>query len=272
MQKFPAAPIEIFKSTWRNKTLINALVIRDIVERYRGSYIGLLWAFINPLIMLLVYTFVFSIIFKSRWPGTGDSKVEFSLILFAGLIVFNFFSECVVKSTSIIVSNINYVKKVIFPLETLLMVNMGSAFFNLLVALVVWIMIYIICLGLPNFSLILLPVILLPFLLFTLGITLFFSSFSVYMKDFSQFSNIIVTVLMFLSPVFYPIEVVPESFRFIFQLNPLAYAVSSFRSAIFFGALPDFKYYLMHLIFSLVTVAAGFAWFQKTRKGFADVI
>jgi lipopolysaccharide transport system permease protein len=272
MQKLSTSPHEIFKSAWRNKTLINALVTRDIVERYRGSYIGLLWAFINPLIMLLVYTFVFSIIFKSRWPGIGDSKVEFAMILFAGLIVFNFFSECVVKSTSTIASNINYVKKVIFPLEILVVVNMGSALFHFLIALVVWITIYIICLGFPYLTLIAVPVVLLPLLLFTLGVTLFFSSFSVYMKDFNQFSNIIVTVLMFLSPVFYPIEVVPEEFRFIFQLNPLAYAVSSFRNAIFFGTLPEFKYYLIHFLFSLLTVAAGFAWFQKTRKGFSDVI
>lgn len=119
MQNFSASPREMFASLYRNRNLVLALVKREVVGRYRGSFMGLIWSFLNPVFMLAVYTFVFSFVFKARWSVGSDSKAEFALVLFSGLIVFNIFAECVNKAPGLIVSNVNYVKKVVFPLEVL---------------------------------------------------------------------------------------------------------------------------------------------------------
>jgi lipopolysaccharide transport system permease protein len=126
MQDFSVAPTEIARSLWRNRSLVRSLVQREVVGRYRGSFLGILWSFFNPVFMLLVYTFVFSVVFKARWGTASDSKTEFALVLFAGLLVFNVFAECFNRAPTLILSNVNYVKKVVFPLEILPWVTLGS--------------------------------------------------------------------------------------------------------------------------------------------------
>ena len=151
MQIFLIRPTEIPKSFWRNRALILALIRREILARYRGSLFGVFWSLITPILMLAIYTFVFSVIFKSRWAGASDSKVEFALVLFAGLIVFNLFSECISRSPALILSNANYVKKVIFPLEILPWVVMGGALFNFFISLFVWLCGFVIFYGFKKF-------------------------------------------------------------------------------------------------------------------------
>ena len=136
MHYFSANPREAFMSFWRNRLLISNLVYREVVGRYKGSVLGILWSFVNPVFMLAVYTFVFSVVFKARWNAGSDSKTEFALVLFAGLIVFNLFSECVLRAPTLILSNVNYVKKVVFPLEILSWVNVGGALFHFFVSCV----------------------------------------------------------------------------------------------------------------------------------------
>ena len=138
MQDFSASPREMVASFWRNRLLIYSLSKREVIGRYRGSYFGILWSFINPLFMLAIYTFVFSMIFKARWNAESDSRTEYALILFAGLLVFNLFSECITKAPSLIQSNVNYVKKVVFPLEILPWVTLYSALFHGAISLIVW--------------------------------------------------------------------------------------------------------------------------------------
>jgi lipopolysaccharide transport system permease protein len=150
MQNFSIAPTEMVNSLWRNRNLVRSLVHREVVGRYRGSFMGILWSFFNPIFMLLVYTFVFSVVFKARWNSGSDSKTEFALVLFAGLLVFNLFSECFNRAPSLILSNVNYVKKVVFPLEILPWVTLGSALFHAAISLIVWFCAYIFFIGIPS--------------------------------------------------------------------------------------------------------------------------
>lgn len=200
-------------SLWRNRNLIAALTRREVIGRYRGSVLGMLWSFFNPVFMLIVYTFVFSVVFKARWNARSDLKTEFALVLFAGLIVFNLFAECINRAPSLILSNVNYVKKVVFPLEVLPWVAMGSILFHTLVSLAVWLVSYFILFGVPHATVLLLPLVLLPLIFFVMGLSWFLASLGVYLRDVGQFIGIVTTVLMFLSPIFYPITALPEKYR-----------------------------------------------------------
>jgi len=233
---------------------------------------GLLWSFFNPVLMLAVYTFVFSIVFKARWAGGSDSKTEFALVLFAGLMVFNLFSECVNRAPGLILGNVNYVKKVVFPLEILPVVALGSAGFHLLISLFVWLIFYLIFFGVPQATILFLPVILLPLVLMTLGLSWLLASLGVYLRDVSQIIGVITTVLMFLSPIFYPIVALPEEYRPFMQISPLTLVVEQARDVMIWGKSLEWSAWTVYFLLSSMIAWLGFAWFQKTRKGFADVL
>lgn len=257
---------------WRNKDLIYSLVKRDVIGRYQGSALGIFWSFINPLLMLVVYTFVFTVIFKSRWAGGTDSKIEFALLLFAGLIVFNLFAECINRAPGQIVANANYVKKVVFPLEILPWVTMGSALFHAAISFLVWIIAYVIFMGMPHWSVILLPVVFIPLIMFTMGLSWLLSSLGVYIRDIGQMVVIITTILMFLSPIFYPVSALPEAYHKLFLLNPLAPIIEQVRGVMYWGSSINLANYCIFFLSGLIVSWVGLAWFQKTRSGFADVI
>jgi lipopolysaccharide transport system permease protein len=272
MQRFSATPIEMITVLWRHHALIIASVKREVLGRYRGSILGLFWSFFNPLFMLAVYTFVFSEIFKARWSQNSDSKTEFALVLFAGLVVFTLFAECINRAPSLILGNPNYVKKVVFPLEILPIVTLLSALFHSFISLVVWLLAYVIFFGLPHLTVLYLPIVILPFLLFILGLCWALSSLGVYLRDVSQFISVITTILMFLSPIFYPATALPEDYRHLLYLNPLTPVVEQTRDVLFWGKNPDFMMLVVYWAASAFIAWLGFAWFQKTRKGFADVL
>jgi lipopolysaccharide transport system permease protein len=272
MKDFSASPREMIASFWRNRSLIYALSKREVVGRYRGSYFGILWSFINPLFMLTIYTFVFSVIFKARWTAQSDSKTEFALILFAGLIVFNLFSECITKAPSLILSNVNYVKKVVFPLEVLPWVTLYSALFHGAVSLLVWLMAYSIFFGMPQATIIYLPLVITPLLLMIMGVSWILVGFGVYLRDIGQLIGIFVMALMFLSPIFYPISSLPEEFQVLMMLNPLTIPVEEIRDSLFWGTELNYNNLSIYWVVSLLICCIGFACFQKMRKGFADVI
>ena len=272
MQNFSISPKEMAASLWRNRSLIKALAQREVVGRYRGSVMGILWSFFNPVFMLLVYTFVFSVIFKARWSGGSDSKTEFALILFAGLIVFNLFAECFNRAPGLILANVNYVKKVVFPLEILPWVALGSALFHALISLGVWLIAYLILFGVPHITVLLFPLVILPLLLLIIGLTWALASLGVYLRDVSQFIGILTTVLMFLSPIFYPASALPEAYRHLLLLNPLTPVIEQARDVLFWGKVPDMTILSIYLLMTAFIAWLGFAWFQKTRKGFADVL
>lgn len=269
----PATPIAMFRSLWRNRQLILQMARRDISSRYRGSVIGLAWSFINPVLMLLVYTFVFSVVFKARWStGGNESKTDFAIILFAGMIVFNLFSEIVNRAPGLITSNVNYVKKVVFPLEILPWVALGSALFHTVISLFVLLLAQLILrLSLP-WTGIFFPLALLPLIFASVGFAWFLSAIGVFVRDIGQVTGILTTILLFMSAVFYPVSALPEKYQSWLRLNPLVLIISESRKSLVLGQYPDWLSILIALLVSLLIAFAGFWWFQKVRKGFADVI
>ncbi|MCD2511080.1 ABC transporter permease [Comamonas endophytica] len=272
MRVFSASPREMFASLWRNRELIKTSAKREVHGRYRGSVMGILWSFFNPVFMLAVYTFVFSEVFKARWSGGGESKSEFALVLFAGLIVFNIFSECINRAPGLILANSNYVKKVVYPLEILPWVTLLSALFHAAISLCVWLLAYVAFFGIPHATALYLPLIVLPFLLFVMGLSWALASLGVFLRDVSQLVGVITTVLMFLSPIFYPAAALPEDYRHLVYLNPLTPVIEQTRDVLFWGKSPEFVLMGWYWIFALAIACLGFAWFQKTRSGFADVL
>lgn len=272
MKDFSIAPYEIVASFVRNRHLIGQMIKREVIGRYRGSVLGLLWSFFNPIFMLAVYTFVFSFVFNARWGSDDSSRSVFALVLFSGLLIFNFFAESVTRAPTLIISNANYVKKVVFPLETLPWVVCGSALFHAGVSFLVWLIFYTLVFGFPKITLLLFPIIIFPHLCFTMGIVWFLASVGTYLRDVGHIVGILVTALMFLTPIFYPLSAVPERFHTAILFNPLTVVTEETRNVLIWGTHPDWIPYIELTILSILIAWFGFAWFQKTRRGFADVL
>jgi lipopolysaccharide transport system permease protein len=272
MHDFSASPRELGTSLWRNRSLIIASVKREVLGRYRGSVMGILWSFFNPLFMLAVYTFVFSVVFQARWGGGTASKTEFALVLFAGLMMFTLFAECINRAPSLILSNVNYVKKVVFPLEILPVVALLSAMFHMIISLGVWFLAYGFFFGVPHATGLLLPLIVMPFVMLIMGLTWALASLGVYLRDVSQITGVVTSVLMFLSPIFYPVSALPENYQHLLYLNPLTPVVEMTRDVLYWGRIPDLVVLCIYWLATAIFAWLGFAWFQKTRKGFADVL
>ncbi len=270
----PTSPVALVKSLWRNRQLIVQMAKRDVVGRYRGSAMGMAWSFFNPVFMLVVYTFVFSEIFKTRWGGIGgdDSKTQFAVVLFVGMIVLGLFSEVLNRASGLIVSNVNYVKKVVFPLEILPVVVMGAALFHGLISLGVLLAAFALFNGYLHWTAVFTPLVLLPLVILTTGLAWMLASLGVFLRDVGQTIGILTTVLMFLSPVFYPVTAVPERFRAFIMANPLTFIIEQAREVLIWGHLPNWLGLGIYTLAATCVAWAGYAWFQKTRKGFADVL
>ena len=267
----PTSLLALSRSLLRNRNLIVQMTKREVVGRYKGSIMGLAWSFFNPVFMLVVYTFVFSVIFKSRW-GSGESQTLFALVLFVGMIVLGLFSEVLNRSPSLILSNVNYVKKVVFPIEILPVISMGAALFHTLISLGVLLAAFTLFNGYLHWTVIFIPLVLLPLVIVTLGISWMLAALGVFLRDVGQTIGIITTVLMFLSPVFYPVTAVPEKFRPFIMANPLTFIIEQARDVLIWGHLPNWIGLCIYIFTATLVAWAGYALFQKTRKGFADVL
>lgn len=266
------SPLILISSTWENRKLISQMTKREIIGRYKGSVAGILWSFLNPIFMLLVYTFVFSVVFKARWGGGDESKAQFAIALFSGMIIHGLFAEVINRAPTLILSNTNYVKKVIFPLQILPIISMGTALFNMLVSLTVLIAAIAIINGEISTTLYLFPIVLAPLIIFTLGLGWMLSALGVYIRDIGQSIGIITSVMMFLSPVFYPISALPIQYQGWIHLNPLTFIIEQGREVLLWGNQPNWAGLLMYTSGAIVIAIIGYAWFQKTRRGFADVL
>jgi lipopolysaccharide transport system permease protein len=256
-----------------NRQLIFQMVKREFLGRYKGSMFGIVWSLFNPILMLFIYTFVFAVVFKARWGGdAGGGKAEFALILFAGMNVFAIFSDAVNQASSVIVNNSNYVKKVIFPLEILPIVNIGTSLFHSCIGFLVLIAGLLLLNGSISWTIIYLPIVLLPLVVLSLGLSWFLASLGVFIPDIRQAIGIFTSVLMFLSPVFYPVSALPVRFQQLVFLNPLTFIIEQTRAVLIFGAQPDWSGLLIYSLVACGIAWLGFAWFQKTRKGFAYVL
>ncbi len=269
----PVSLVSLVGSLWRNRQLIVQMTKREVVGRYKGSVIGLLWSFFNPIFMLLMYTFVFSVVFKARWGvSVGETKTQFAMLLFAGMIIHGLFAEVLNRAPSLVLSNVTFVKKIVFPLEILPVVSMGAALFHGLVSLGVLLTAFIIFNGYFYWTAIFVPLVLLPFVLLTLGLAWILASLSVFLRDVGQTIGLAMTGMLFFSPVFYPITALPEELRPWLMANPLTFIIEQARSILIFGQLPDWTGLVIYSLISLLSAWIGYAWFQKTRKGFANVL
>ena len=257
---------------WIHRELIFSLIQREIKSRYRSSIIGLIWSIINPAFTLVVYTFVFTKVFTVRWPGGKESSIEFALLIFIGMTVFNLFSECVLRAPALIVTNTNYVKKIKFPLETLPWISLGVGIFHMLVSSAVWLVFYGLMIGAPPASCIIFPFALLPLIVCILGLSWILSALGVYFRDIIHVISALLLPLMFLTPVFYPTSALPPELHQVMGLNLLAQVIENARMVLFWGGIPNPIEWGKSAIFSIIFAILSLWFFQKSREGFADVL
>ena len=265
-------PLQAAKNLWAYRGLIAGFAKREFENRHKQSFLGVIWSVLVPLIMLCAYTFVFSIVFQARWGNSGEGgRTFFALVLFASLIPFNFFSEVVSSSPSLILANQNLVKKVMFPLEILplsrvfsVAMQMGFSFIVLFIALFIE--------GRLSLTALYLPILLCPLALITLGLSYIVASLTVFIRDLAQVVGVTLTLLMFLTPIFYPIDAVPEAIRGYIALNPMALMIEQFRQILIFGHVPNLEQVLLLWVLGGSSALFGYAWFVKSKSSFADVL
>lgn len=263
-------------SMWRDLSskgyLIFELSKREILGRYRGSILGVFWSFLNPVIMLLVYTFVFHVVLKGRWEEGQKSRSEFALIIFTGLTVFTLFSELINRSPSLIVSNVSFVKKVVFPLEIFPCVALGTALFHASVGFLILLAANFFLNHNIHWTFVFFPIILLPLIFLILGLSWFLCSLGAFVRDIGQVVATVTQILMFMTPIFYPTSAVPERLRMIIAWNPLTFIIEQMRGVFLEGHTPDWLGLALYFILGSTVAWLGLVWFEKTRNGFANVL
>jgi len=267
-----ASPKALFGAVLEYGSLLWQFARREISGRYRGSLIGFGWAVLNPLLLLAIYTFVFSVVFRMRWDGPISDRTGFALVIYTGMIVHGFFAECIMRSPLLIVENRNLVKKVVFPLHVLPWTVLVVASFHFLVGISLIIFVVLMKTAALPAAIIALPLIVLPLALVALGFAYAFSALGVYLRDLGQLVGFFAMTLLFLSPVFYPVSAVPQEWQWVIALNPIATFIELTRGVLLFGAWPAVSSLASVWVLGLTTVWIGFFWFQRTRKGFADVL
>ena len=259
---------------WQNRSLLKQMIRRMIAAKYKGSMLGVLWNVIHPLMMLTIYTYVFSVVFKAKWgvQSAADSKGAFAIILFCGMTVFSIFSEAVTLAATQITTNTNYVKKVVFPLIILPASQVLTSFILGLVWVGLLFIGTVFIYGNLSWTMLLLPVVWLPLFLFTMGIGCFVASLSVYFRDTPYILQVILQVLFFMTPIFYPVSAVPERLQIFLKLNPLTMMIEESRKVFLYAQMPDWNFFMISAAVGIAVFWLGIAWFNKTQKGFADVL
>lgn len=258
-----------------HRNLFTQLLVRDVRARYQGSLLGILWLFIVPLAMLAVYYFVFGHIFNARWPageGADGQTLPFALTVFAGLTVFNVVADCWSRAPGLMTDNSVYVTKIVFPVDLLPLTVMGSALCSFAASFLMFTIFYICVEGVPFASWIYFPLLLLPLIFFVSGVSWILAALGVYLRDLRQIVPVLITALMFLSPIFYPLSSVSEPVRALLLLNPLAYILEESKHVLLSAEALHWGTWLRYLGFSYLICAGGHYAFEKLRRGFADVL
>jgi len=263
----------MFSQAWKNRSLIWQLLKRDVQARYRGSALGLLWSLVTPIVMLSIYTFVFQTVFKSRWSdSSGETALSFAIILFLGLTIHGLLVEVLTKSPLLIVSNQNFVKKIVFPLDILSWVTLMSGLFTFIISFSLLLILILFELKKIPVTALLLPIILLPYCILLLGLSWFLAALGVYLRDIQQVTGTLATLLLFLSPIFYSTSILPVQFQTLLFLNPLSYVVEASRAVLIYGNLPSFSGLAAYSLVAILVAFAGNFFFRKVKPGFADVL
>lgn len=260
-------------SLWRHQDLILQLTRREVAGRYRGSLLGLLWSLVTPLLTLALYTFLFGVVFRARWNAAApEGYAEFTLILFAGLIVHGFLAECLTRAPTLMLQYANLVKRMVFPIEILAWSLGGGALFNAGVAFLAWAVAATLAGQPPGWTALWLPLVLLPLVLFAVGMAWFVSALGVYLRDITHVTGLIVMALMFLSPIFYRLDAAPPEFQAVIQLNPLTFVIEQTRRVLVWRLAPDFQPLAIAIAIGFGAAGFGLMGFQRMRRGFADVL
>lgn len=271
-EKLPYLPHHVFTVLWRDRVLVAELSAWEFQALYRTSLLGVVWALLNPLLSLAVYTFVFGLVLQVRWQQEVPNVDEFALILFAGLIFFYFFADCLIRSPGLMLENVNYIKKIIFPLEIMPWIVIVGALIKAGVSLAILLLAIVLLHGPPPWTVVFLPLVLAPIVLFALAASWFLASTGVFIRDLSQIVGPLVTLLLFISPVFYPVTALPEALQPFLYLNPVTFIIEQARDILLIGVLPDFAGLLFCFFLAWLAAWAGLFWFTRTKRGFADVI
>lgn len=249
------------------------LVSRELISRYRGSFLGSLWAFATPLFMLAVFSVFFNLILQSKW-STGSSEIQpnFVTMLFTGLMVHAFFSEVLVRAPMSVQANPNFVKKIVFPIEILPLIGVCVALVHVLISIGLLILIDYFVSGTVSIYLFWVPLILLPLVVLASGFSWILALLGVYVRDINQIMGPLTTALLFASPIFYSLNSLPEWLRPWAYLNPITLIVEELRAIIIFGKSPDVVSLAIYLLLGIIIALVGFLLFGNAKKGFADVV
>ncbi len=266
------SPSSLLRSTAKNRELIWQLARKDVIGRYKGSLFGLAWSFISPLFMLGIYTLFFTEIFHARWGDTDTGKGVYATTLFAGLIIHTVFAECVARGSQLVTDNANYVTKVIFPLEILPWVSSLTSLYHALASLVILAGFALIFNGHIAWTFVLFPVVFFPLLLIATAAGWLLASLGVYVRDVGQMTGLIVTALLYTAPVFFPLNMLSPKMQHLMHFNPLTFLIIQAREVLLWGKLPDWSGLAIYTLGAAVACWLSYAWFQRTRAGFIDVL
>jgi lipopolysaccharide transport system permease protein len=267
----------VFTSLLSQRYLVWQLTKRDVAARYRGSMLGIMWSVFQPLMMLAVYSFVFGVVFRARWPelteaGAGQSRFQFAVVLFSGLVFHGFLSECLHRAPRLVLQNANYVKKLVFPLEILPWSVVGKALVQLGISLLILLAFCTVTFHSVQWTIVYLPFVLAPFVVLAAGLVWGIAALGVFVRDIDQVIGVLVIALLFLSPIFFPISAVPEILRPFIYLNPLTFVVDQARDVLLWGRYPDWTGLAAYTGVALVIAWFGFYVFARLRRAFADVL
>lgn len=248
-----------------------SLAKRELVARYRGSALGLIWAILTPVVMIGIFTLIFAGIFKAKFGASG-SQWDYALYLFCGLLPWNAFQESLQSSASTIVTHANLVKRVVFPLETLPVSLSLAAIGNQMFGTLVLVLAILLLRHEFHATILFLPVLVIPQLLATLGAAWLLASMGVFVRDIVQGVGLVLMAWFYLTPIIYPESLVPERYRSVINLNPFTALVRNYRRILLENSVPDWKGLAYFLAFAALSFVIGYWWFARTRKNFADVI
>ncbi|HEX3431003.1 MAG TPA: ABC transporter permease [Rhizomicrobium sp.] len=262
----------MFRAIWRHRHLASLLTVRNVEASFRGSVLGKLWTALVPLLRLAIYTTVLGLILRVRWPGHHNTSLETGLLYFVGLTFYDFFMEAISSAPSLMADNVNFVKKVVFPLEILPCASIGAALVRLGVTGAILLLFFLLIRGFPPLAAISIPLVIAPFALIVLGAVWFLSALGAYVRDLRQLTGVLALVMMYLSPIFFPLAMVPERARPFFYVNPLAFPIETTRAALFTGEWPIWWALAAYAAVTWLFAAFGYRWFLRTKPGFADVL
>jgi lipopolysaccharide transport system permease protein len=264
------------RALWRYRDLVRQFTVREVMVRHKGTSLGLLWAVVQPLLVLAIYTFVFGFVFQNRWSHLrGPDWANFPLNFFAGYLIFGVFSDCVNRSPSLITEHPNLVRKVVFPLEILPLTCCGAGLVYFFISLALLIVVtFILTLSIP-WTIVLFPLALVPLIMLSLGVSWLFASLGAFIRDFKQVVPVLTQLMFFVTPVFYDVSAIKEPYQQIIRLNPMTTIVQFGRKTLMWGQVPtgeDWASLGVVTALALAVMIGGYAWFAKSKRGLADVL